>query len=121
MKINFAQVSHEDIDVFGDDNLFGPDETGNFYYNFVEYGTNPGGTEEVAIHDGCNRYMPISMDSVPDLIRALAECYKIYSGLQSAERIQELVESDTEAYVDESGVEYPIQPVSQAPSWPFGN
>lgn len=119
MKINFAQVPHEDIDMFGDDNLFGPDEAGNFYYNYVEFGTNPGGTDEVAIHDGCDRYMPIAMDNVPEFIQALAECYKIYTGLQSAARIQELVESDTEAYVDDSGVEYSIQPVSQAASWPF--
>jgi hypothetical protein len=119
MKINFAQVPHEDIDMFGEDNLFGPDESGEFYYNFVEYGTNPGGTDEVAIHDGCDRYMPISMDHVPELIQALAECYKIYIGLKHSERIQELVESDTEAYVSDSRIEYAPESFSQTSSWPF--
>lgn len=119
MKINFAQVSHEDIDMFGEDNLFGPDAAGEFYYNFVEYGTNPGGTDELAIHDGCNRYMPVSMDHVPDLIKALSECYKIYAGLESAQRIQEIVESDTQAYVNDSRVKYETEPVSQTAGWPF--
>lgn len=121
MKINFAQVPHEDIDMFGDDNLFGPDDNGEFYYNYVEYGTNPGGLDEVAIHDGCDRYMPIAMENVPELIRALAESYKIYIGLKSAEQIQDIVESDTEAYVNGSHVEYAPESFSQTASWPFRN
>ncbi len=120
MKINFAQVPHEDIDMFGEDNLFGPDESGEFYYNFVEYGTNPGGTDEVAIVDGCNRYMPIAVDNIPDLIVALVECYKIHLEISAASRTQEFVESTSEAYVNSSKVKYESEPLSQTAGWPFG-
>lgn len=119
MKINFAQVPAEDVDTFGDDGLFGPDDEGNFYYNFVEFGTNPGGTDEVAICDGCNRYMPIAVDSIPELIRALSEVYKISANIRSAELIKEFVESDQEAYAAEHEVIYSSKPVSGSTSWPF--
>ena len=108
MKINFAKVPEADIDMFGEYTLFGPDENGEFYYNYVEFGTNSGGTEEVSIVDGCQRYMPISMECLPELILALKECYRLYSKLQKAVVLQDLVESDTEAYVTEYyTVEYP--------------
>ena len=117
MKINFAQVPHQDVDAFGDDNLFGPDDAGEFYYNYIEFGTNPGGTEEVAIVDGCDRFMPIAVDNIPELIMALNECYRIAKSLQAAERIHDYVNSDNQAYVTESQVEY--EPISSAASWPF--
>jgi len=113
MKINFAQVSNHDVDMFGEDNLFGPNEQGDFFYNYVEYGTNPGGTDEVAIVDGCNRFMPIAMEHIPDLVTALTECYKIYLELTSAENTKEYVETNSEAYVDNSKVEYDTQSFSQ--------
>lgn len=119
MKINFAQVPHQDIDTFGDDNLFGPDDTGNFYYNYVEFGTNPGGTEEVAITDGCNRYMPITVEHIPDLISALAECYAIAKSLKSAEKINDYVTSQAQAYVTPNNIEY--EPLQSVASWPFYN
>ena len=119
MKINFAQVPAEDVDVFGDDNLFGPDEAGNFYYNYLEFGTNPGGTDEVAIVDGCDRFMPISIDSIPELITALSECYKIAKALEASERIQNYVNSDAQAHVTESHIEY--EPISSIINWPFPN
>ena len=106
MKINFAQVSAEDVDTFGDDGLFGPDEEGNFYYNFVEFGTNPGGMDEVAIGDGCNRYMPIAVESIPELVKALTECYEISTNIKASQLIQEFVERDNEAYVTETRVSY---------------
>lgn len=117
MKINFAQVPAQDVDVFGDDNLFGPDESGNYYYNYVEFGTNPGGTDEVAIVDGCDRFMPISVDSIPELIATLAELYKISQGLEAAKRIEHYATSDAQAYVTESHIEY--EPVCNITCWPF--
>jgi len=99
MKINFARVQNEDLDFFTESNVFGPDENGDFYYNYVEFGTNPGGTEEVIIADGCDRYMPICVEHIPELMLALKECYKLYNKLQKAESLQELVEGQTEAYV----------------------
>jgi hypothetical protein len=117
MKINFAQVPAHDVDAFGDDNLFGPDESGNFYYNFVEFGTNPGGTEEVAIVDGCDRFMPIAVDSIPELIAALGECYKIAKALEASQRIQDYVTQDNQAYVTEDSIDY--EPIQNSASWPF--
>ena len=120
MKINFAQVPHEDVDMFGEENLFGPNEDGEFFYNYVEFGTNPGGMDEVSIVDGCNRYMPISVEHIPELVVALSECYKIYCELNLAENTKEYAESDSEAYVHNSQVKHDTESVSQASSWPFG-
>jgi hypothetical protein len=116
MKINFAQVPDTNVDTFGEDGLFGPDTDGNFYYNFVEFGTNPGGMDEVAIHDTCDRYMPIAVENIPDLIKALSEVYKISTNINRVERIKEFVESDKETYIVEI---YGNKSVSQATSWPF--
>ena len=117
MKINFAQVPAHDVDVFGDDNLFGPDESGNFYYNVLEFGTNAAGTEEVVIHDTCERIMPIAVDSIPELITALGECYKIALALKSAEVISDYVNADTKAYITDDGIQY--EPIQSVASWPF--
>lgn len=119
MKINFAQVPHADVDAFGDDNLFGPDESGDFYYNYVEFGTNPGGAEEVAIVDGCDRFMPIAVDSIPELIKALSECYTIAKALESAQRIEDYVISHAEAYVTNDHIEY--ESLQNTAAWPFRN
>jgi len=104
MKINFARVSYEELDFFTESNMFGPDENGDFYYNYVEFGTNSGGTEEVVIVDGCARYMPIPVEHIPELIEALKACYKLHNKLQKAEALEELVESDTEAYINQYGL-----------------
>jgi hypothetical protein len=117
MKINFAQVTPQDVDTFGEEGLFGPDESGNFYYNYVEFGTNPGGIEEVAISDGCNRFMPIAVDSIPELISALDECYKIAKALESSQRIQDYVNTNTQAYVTDDTIDY--EPIQNVASWPF--
>ena len=119
MKINFSQVPAADVDVFGEDGLFGPDAEGNYYYNYVEYGTNPGGTDEAAIVDGCKRFMPIMVDNIPDLIRALQEIYNISQALKSAERITDYVTSNAEGYTDETGIEY--EPLCHPTCWPFHN
>lgn len=120
MKINFAQVPAEDVDMFGDEGLFGPDTNGNFYYNYVEYGTNPGGFDEVAINDGCNRFIPISVEHIPDLIAALHSVYKTSVALQVAENISNFVESDNEGYVEDFKVKYDPESIQSTTSWPFG-
>jgi hypothetical protein len=113
MKINFAQVPANDVDVFGDDNLFGPDSDGNFYYNYVEFGTNPGGTDEVAIHDGCGRYMPIAVDNIPELIAALTEIARISDTLNLARQLEMYAESDSEAYVENDQVRHDRESVQE--------
>jgi len=114
MKINFAQVPHSDVDMFGDDNLFGPDHSGNFYYNYVEFGTNPGGTDEIAITDGCGRYMPIAVDNIPDLIAALTEVARISDQLTTAKQLQSYAESTSEAYVENDQVRHDPESVQEA-------
>lgn len=100
MKINFAQVPAEDVDSFGDEGLFGPDIDGNFYYNYVEFGTNPGGTEEVAITDGCGRYMPITVEHIPSLIDSLLTAYRMHLTQQSAQNELEMITSDHEIFIE---------------------
>lgn len=106
MKINFAPAANSDIDMFGDDNLFGPDENGVYYYNAVEFGTNPGGLDEVTIHDTCNRYMPITVDSIPGLIQALSEFYNLAQQLESSKVLKSVLTSNLQAYVVEDVIEY---------------
>jgi len=113
MKINFAQVPAHDVDTFGDDNLFGPDKSGNFYYNYVEFGTNPGGTDEVAITDGCGRYMPIAVDNIPDLIAALTEVARISDTLTLAKQLEMYAESTSEAYVENHQVRHDPESVQE--------
>jgi hypothetical protein len=114
MKIYFSQVPHTDIDTFGDDGLFGPNKDGDFFYNQVEFGTNPGGTDEVAISDGCDRYMPISIESIPDLIVALETCYNTKTQMDNLNKVIAVVESDTEAYVHEDHIHYDRESVQEA-------
>lgn len=114
MKINFAQVSAADVDMFGEEGLFGPDESGNFYYNTLEYGTNTGGTDEVAITDGCDRYMPIAVDNIPELIVALKEILRIAGEIKFAKEITTYVESDAEANVDNYQVKHCTESVQEA-------
>jgi hypothetical protein len=113
MKINFAQVPHADVDTFGDTNLFGPDKSGNFYYNYVEFGTNPGGVDEVAITDGCGRYMPIAIENIPELIAALTEVARISNKLTLARQLEMYAESDSEAYVENDQVRHDPESVQE--------
>lgn len=119
MKINFAQVPAQDVDTFGDEGLFGPDTGGNFYYNYVEFGTNPGGTEEVTITDGCGRIMPIAVDNIPELINVLSRLHTIAQSLKAAEQIQEYVNSDAQAYTTEDHIEF--EPIQNFDCWPWSN
>lgn len=114
MKINFAQVPAADVDMFGEQGLFGPDARGNFYYNTLEYGTNAGGTDEVAITDGCDRYMPIAVDNIPELIVALKEVLRIADEIKFAKEITTYVESDAEANVDHNQVKHNTESVQEA-------
>lgn len=119
MKINFSQVPAADVDVFGEDGLFGPDAEGNYYYNYVEFGTNPGGTDEIAIVDGCGRFMPIAVENLPELIRVLRELNTISQAIKSAEKITDYATSNAEGYSNEDGIEY--EPLCDPTSWPFHN
>ena len=115
MKINFSKALASDIDNFDDDGLFGPDADGNYYYNCVEFGTNPGSTDEVSIQDGCNRYMPISVQDIPDLIAALIEFYKIHVELNTAEQFEkEVLSNNIQGYANNDKVKYDREPIQSS-------
>jgi hypothetical protein len=114
MKIYFSQVPAEDVDNFGDEGLFGPNQNGDYFYNQVEFGTNPGGTDEVAISDGCNRYMPISTENIPELIAALTQIQVLKRVIDLGNTTSTLAESDTEAYVHEHHVHFDRESLQDA-------
>jgi len=114
MKIYFSKVPHSDIDTFGDDGLLGPNEGGDFFYNQVEFGTNPGGVDEVAISDGCNRYIPICVDNIPELVAALTHCYNLKRVIDMGNNLTAVAESDTYGYVHEDHVDYDRESVQEA-------
>ena len=93
MKIYFGNAND---DTFGD-GLF---ELGDnqFYYG-VEHGTGPGGLDEVRMFDGCNRYLPIHVEAIPELIAALKEIQKIQEAVKLAEELTERAESDIKGEV----------------------
>lgn len=76
------------------------------YYTYVEYGTNPGGLDEIAIADTCRRYMPICIEQVPNLITALQSCYDIHRKMLLAEELKEFAESDGGAHVEYNEVQF---------------
>ena len=70
-----------------------------FYYG-VEFGSNTGGTDEVLIYDGIDRGIPVDLDSVPALIKALEKVLALSKDLAYAEKLQEDVYSyDTETHI----------------------
>jgi hypothetical protein len=106
MKIYFSQVPHDDIDNFGDEGLLGPNKDGEFFYNQVEFGTNPGGIDEVTISDGCNRSIPICVDTIPDLMTALAQCYNMKRMIDFGDNVTAVAESNEEVYVQDDEIHF---------------
>lgn len=91
MKIYFGQVSTEDLSEFGTEGLL--ENNGNYYSASVEFGSNPGGLEDVTISDGCGRYIPISVEDLVGLCTALCEVANISKEIKHAEELLEYVES----------------------------
>ncbi len=106
MKILVNKIESKDLNEFGTDGyVLGQD--GNFYSYQVEYGTNPGEMEEVAISDGCDRYVPVAIENVPDLIKVLVKCWNMHVQLLDAKTLEEEVMSEElEVYVDNSEVSF---------------
>jgi hypothetical protein len=100
MKIYFGDANE---DLFAD-GLF--ELNGNQYYYGVEHGTNPGGMDEVSIFDGCNRFLPVHMEAIPELIAALQEVQMIQEAVSRARDLTERAESNIEGAVHESWEDY---------------
>ena len=97
MKIYFGAVPPE----FEDDNegafTSNSSEDTKFYY-MVEFGTNNGGADEFVIRDSVGRFVPIDMENVTGLVRALTVVVNAYDALQMAESLQEVVFSETSEF-----------------------
>ena len=101
MKIYFNQVPDNDVQSFGDSGIFGPNESDNFFYNYVEFGSNPGGLDEVMIVDGCDRAIPLNMEAIPDLVRALSKTYSLWLTIHGGAKIAAIAENkEVELYVE---------------------
>jgi hypothetical protein len=93
MKIYFG--SQERDSVLDDDGMFNTDSEPDFcFYYGVEFGSNAGGINEVLIFDGCDRTIPIDIESVPALIEALQRCYDIHHQLEEAEELKANLENN---------------------------
>jgi hypothetical protein len=94
MKYYFGKVPAEDVELFGSDTLF--EHEGEFYYNQIEIGSNPGGLDDFVISDTCGRSLPVSTDMIGGLARVLLDIKLMLGTLKEAEALQEdLADSDT--------------------------
>lgn len=100
MQIYFGALPFNDEFMSPEGMLFsGECDTHAFYYG-VEYGSNAGGTDEVLIYDGLDRSIPVDVESVPAMIKALETAYGMYKAIKAAEVITSEVEKyDSEAHV----------------------
>ena len=119
MKIYVGQIDANEVDEFGEDGLIGPDTSGNYYGQYVEIGTNAGGMDEIAIGDGCNRMVPISIETIPDLISALQDIQGDLETLELAKRTKKLMKGDTVKYVEyeEVFLDFNAQKSLQGAGW----
>jgi hypothetical protein len=93
MKIYFGDANE---DMFADGTF--ECNSNQFYYG-VEHGTGPGGMDEVRLFDGCNRYLPVHLEAIPELIAALQEVQRIGEAVKRAAELTERAESNIEGYV----------------------
>lgn len=103
MKINFGKVPHQHLDEFGDGSYYGPDKEGNFYYFQAEFGSNPGGTEDVLISDTCGRQLPIGVAEIASTIKMLTEVSAIASDLGIMESVVDRATAQYQLFVDQLG------------------
>ena len=86
MKYYFGQVPQRDVVAFGDDGLF--EHEGNYYYNQLEIGSNPGGREDFVISDTCGRSIPISTDMISELARVFLDIKCMLATIEEAEALE---------------------------------
>lgn len=104
MKTYFSPCTPDDAEELGIEGTF--TTGGKHFYNYVEFGTNPGGIEEVSIVDGCGRYVPVCIDDVPDLIAALQDAYTTAQEIALAEKVLQCVHSNFAQYVEDTNVKF---------------
>jgi hypothetical protein len=117
MKIYVGYVDADEVDAFGEDGLVGPNSDGSYFGQYVEYGTNAGGLDEVAIGDGCNRMVPICVENLPDLIAALQEIQNNVEKIAEAKQLKKKMKSDGVAYVEDEEVLWDWEQSFQDADW----
>ena len=99
MQIYFGAVPQ--AEVFDTDAMFVSDkDDDNYFYYGIEFGSNPGGREEILVYDGLDRCVPVDIESVPAMIKALETVYMLHTATINAqnflERMDALMEADDE-------------------------
>lgn len=89
MKYYFGPVNANDL--YSVDAFASSDNDNDLFFYGVEFGTNPGGMEEVMIFDSCNRAIPIDIDNVPALIDILKGLLKAKASIDRAEKLQDFI------------------------------
>lgn len=87
MKYYFGKVSHQDVTAFGTDGLF--EHEGEYFYNQLEIGSNPGGIEDYVISDTCGRSIPLAAEQIPQLARVLLDIKLMLNTINEAEALQD--------------------------------
>lgn len=87
MKYYFGKVPAQDVTAFGDEGLF--EHEGEYFYNQLEIGSNPGGTEDFVISDTCGRSIPLATEMIPELARVLLDIKLMMGTISEAEALQE--------------------------------
>lgn len=100
MNIYFSRAPEFELDT---DDLFEVERNGElqYYYQAVEFGTNPGGLDEVRIHDTVGRSVPICIETIPELVEALQHCFNLHEKFRKAKERLELAETDAVAVAEE--------------------
>ena len=98
MKIYFHEANLDEYTSAED--VFTAPELDKHYWQYVEYGTGPGGLEEIAIHDTVGRYIPIDVEAINDLIQALHRVKQIHASITNGEQSMQLAESNANESVD---------------------
>ncbi len=86
MKYFVAKMDDETKDMLGGSKY---QVNEDFYSYCVEFGTNPGGTEEVTISDDIGRYIPVDIASLPELVRVLSNVIALSHALESVNAMVE--------------------------------
>jgi len=99
MKYFFGQVPAEDVNMFGDEGLF--EYNGDSYYNMVEFGTNPGGTDDLVIADSIGRLVPVSIEHIGTLIQVLEDIQETLSMIEAGKAAEAAIFDEDEIRVFE--------------------
>lgn len=105
MKFYFGQVPECDITNFGAEGLYYNE--GEFYYYCVEFGSNPGGLDDIVLRDTAGRMVPVATEHLRELATILVECNNVCAELQSArELIEDLQDMESTASVVGTDINY---------------